>query len=62
MNQNEAPINAHGKNVVIIGGGDTGADCLGIAIRQGANEVYQLELMPKPPLGRLTICLGHIGQ
>jgi len=52
VNQIEAPINAHGKNVVIIGGGDTGADCLGIAIRQGASEVYQLELMPKPPLGR----------
>lgn len=45
-------INAKGKNVVIIGGGDTGADCLGVAIRQGAKQVYQLELMSKPPKKR----------
>lgn len=45
-------LTAEGKNVVIIGGGDTGADCLGVAIRQGAKEVYQLELMPKPPTSR----------
>lgn len=45
-------IDAKGKNVVIIGGGDTGADCLGVAIRQGAKEVFQLELMPKPPKER----------
>lgn len=48
----EDRIDAAGKNVVIIGGGDTGADCLGVAIRQGAKEVYQLELMPKPPSKR----------
>ena len=44
-----SPINAHGKHVVIIGGGDTGADCLGTAIRQGAVSITQLEIMPMPP-------------
>ena len=41
-------INAEGKHVVILGGGDTGADCLGTAIRQGAASVTQLEIMPRP--------------
>ena len=41
-------INAQGKHVVILGGGDTGADCLGTAIRQGAASVTQLEIMPRP--------------
>lgn len=45
-------INARDKHVVIIGGGDTGADCLGISIRQGAKQVSQLELMPRPPKSR----------
>ncbi|MBI4887632.1 MAG: glutamate synthase subunit beta [Acidobacteria bacterium] len=45
-------ISAHGKHVIIIGGGDTGADCLGTAHRQGAKSVTQLELLPKPPLER----------
>ncbi len=45
-------ISAKDKNVIIIGGGDTGADCLGVAIRQGAKTVRQIELMPKPPLAR----------
>ncbi len=44
----EPPINAHGKHVVILGGGDTGADCLGTAIRQGAASITQLEIMPRP--------------
>lgn len=44
-----AEINARGKNVVIIGGGDTGADCLGTAIRQGAKSIMQLEILPEPP-------------
>ncbi len=48
----EERIDAKGKNVVIIGGGDTGADCLGVAIRQGAKKIYQLEMMPKPPSKR----------
>ncbi|MDT7571294.1 MAG: glutamate synthase small chain [Actinomycetota bacterium] len=43
------PITAEGKDVVIIGGGDTGADCLGTAHRQGARSVTQLEIMPQPP-------------
>jgi glutamate synthase (NADPH/NADH) small chain len=42
-------ISAAGKRVVIIGGGDTGADCLGTAHRQGARSVHQFELLPKPP-------------
>ena len=45
-------INASGKHVVIIGGGDTGADCLGTVHRQGAASVAQLELMPTPPTQR----------
>ena len=47
-----SPITAAGKNVVIIGGGDTGADCLGTALRQGAASVTQLEIMPRPPRSR----------
>ena len=42
------PIDAKGKHVIILGGGDTGADCLGTAIRQGAASVTQLEIMPRP--------------
>jgi glutamate synthase (NADPH/NADH) small chain len=44
-----SPIDAAGKHVVIIGGGDTGADCLGTAHRQGAASVTQLEILPRPP-------------
>ena len=44
-----SPISAEGKHVVILGGGDTGADCLGTAHRQGATSVTQLEIMPHPP-------------
>ena len=44
-----SPISAAGKHVVIIGGGDTGADCLGTAHRQGAASVTQLEILPQPP-------------
>jgi glutamate synthase (NADPH/NADH) small chain len=44
-----SPIHAAGKRVVIIGGGDTGADCLGTAHRQGALSVHQFEIMPRPP-------------
>jgi glutamate synthase (NADPH/NADH) small chain len=46
---NAAPINVNGEQVIIIGGGDTGADCVGTAHRQGAASVLQLELMPMPP-------------
>ena len=45
----QSPIDVAGKHVVIIGGGDTGADCLGTAHRQGAASVTQLEIMPRPP-------------
>jgi glutamate synthase (NADPH/NADH) small chain len=45
-------ITARGKKVIILGGGDTGADCLGTAHRQGAAKVYQYELLPRPGLER----------
>jgi glutamate synthase (NADPH/NADH) small chain len=45
----DSPISAAGKNVVIIGGGDTGADCLGTAHRQGAASIHQFEILPRPP-------------
>ncbi len=47
-----AEITAAGKSVVIIGGGDTGSDCLGTALRQGAKEVHQFEILPQPPQER----------
>ncbi len=50
--QVEGQITATGKHVVIIGGGDTGADCLGTSTRQGALNVVQLEIMPEPPTSR----------
>ena len=46
------PISAKGKRVLVIGGGDTGSDCIGTALRQGATEVVQVEIMPEPPAGR----------
>jgi glutamate synthase (NADPH/NADH) small chain len=49
------PIDAHGKHVIIIGGGDTGADCLGTAHRQGAASVVQLEILPEPPGDRADV-------
>ncbi|MCU1387186.1 MAG: gltD, partial [Ilumatobacteraceae bacterium] len=48
------PIDANGKHVVIIGGGDTGADCLGTSHRQGAASVTQLEILPEPPQARAS--------
>jgi glutamate synthase (NADPH) small chain len=45
----EAAISAKGKHVVVIGGGDTGSDCIGTSIRQGAKSVVQIEILPKPP-------------
>jgi glutamate synthase (NADPH/NADH) small chain len=47
-----APITAAGKRVIILGGGDTGSDCLGTAHRQGAAHVTQIELLPTPPMER----------
>jgi glutamate synthase (NADPH/NADH) small chain len=49
MAVDDVPITAEGKKVLIIGGGDTGADCLGTSHRQGAESVHQFEIMPKPP-------------
>ena len=43
-----SPVSAEGRYVVVIGGGDTGADCLGTALRQGAASVHQFEIMPRP--------------
>jgi glutamate synthase (NADPH/NADH) small chain len=48
----EAPIDAAGKDVVVVGGGDTGTDCVGTAIRQGARSMRQLEILPRPPKSR----------
>ena len=47
-----APMHARGKNVVVLGGGDTGTDCVGTAMRQGCRTLVQLEIMPKPPMDR----------
>ena len=49
---NKLPINVQGKDVVIIGGGDTGSDCLGTSIRQKAANITQIEIMPEPPKER----------
>lgn len=49
---NEPIINAAGKNVVVIGGGDTGSDCVGTSRRQNAASVHQFEILPKPPESR----------
>ena len=48
----DVAIDVHGKRVIVIGGGDTGSDCVGTAIRQGAASVLQLEIMPRPPATR----------
>jgi glutamate synthase (NADPH/NADH) small chain len=48
------PVHANGKKVVIIGGGDTGADCLGTSHRQGAASIHQFEIMPRPPQERAS--------
>ena len=47
-----APINAAGKDVVVIGGGDTGTDCVGTAMRHGCQSLVQVEILPKPPQDR----------
>ena len=55
-NKKTGPINAKGKKVVVIGGGDTGADCVGTANRQGAKCVVQIELLSQPPECRDESC------
>ena len=52
---------AKGKNVVIVGGGDTGNDCVGTCIRQGAKSVVQLEMMPKCQTSEVSLIHGHSG-
>jgi glutamate synthase (NADPH/NADH) small chain len=47
-----SPIHARGKDVVVIGGGDTGTDCIGTAMRQGCRTLTQIEILPRPPLER----------
>ncbi len=49
LKEGEEPITAEGKHVLVIGGGDTGSDCVGTSIRQGALSVTQVEILPKPP-------------
>ena len=50
--QDGAYINAKGRDVIVIGGGDTGNDCIGTAMRHGAKSVTNFELLPKPPVSR----------
>jgi glutamate synthase (NADPH/NADH) small chain len=49
-----SPIHARGKDVVVIGGGDTGTDCVGTAVRQGCRSLLQIEIMARPPLERAS--------
>jgi len=52
LDSSDNPISAEGKKVVVIGGGDTGSDCVGTSIRQKAEKVTQIEILPKPPAER----------
>ena len=52
LDGSDPAISARGLDVVVIGGGDTGNDCVGTAVRQGARSVRQLEVMPEPPVSR----------
>jgi glutamate synthase (NADPH) small chain len=52
LDKNNTPLSAAGKDVVIIGGGDTGTDCVGTSIRHGCNSLVQVEILPKPPSER----------
>ena len=54
LSGSEPIINSNGKHVVVVGGGDTGNDCVGTALRQGCASVIQLEMMPAPPVGRIA--------
>src|SRR5471030_1821172 len=51
-NNGASPINAMGKDVVVIGGGDTGTDCVGTSMRHGCKSLLQIEILPKPPMDR----------
>jgi glutamate synthase (NADPH/NADH) small chain len=52
LDKTEPPISAKGKDVIIIGGGDTGTDCVGTSMRHGCKSLIQVEILPKPPLER----------
>jgi glutamate synthase (NADPH/NADH) small chain len=52
LNSGEEKITAKDKHILVIGGGDTGSDCVGTSVRQGAKSVTQIEIMPKPPVGK----------
>ncbi|MEL7498410.1 MAG: glutamate synthase subunit beta [Planctomycetota bacterium] len=52
LNESDPPINVKGKRVIVIGGGDTGTDCIGTAIRQGCSSLVNLEIVPRPPKER----------
>ncbi len=54
LSGSEPSIDAKGKSVVVVGGGDTGNDCVGTALRQGCASVVQLEMMPEPPVERMA--------
>jgi len=54
LSGDEPTINAKGRHVVVVGGGDTGNDCVGTALRQGCASVIQLEMMPAPPIERVA--------
>ncbi|MCA1825480.1 MAG: glutamate synthase subunit beta [Myxococcales bacterium] len=53
LDKTPAPLSARDKDVIVVGGGDTGTDCVGTAIRQGARSITQLEILPRPPEERL---------
>ena len=53
LDKQPAPLSAQGKDVIVIGGGDTGTDCVGTALRHGARSLTQLEILPRPPEDRL---------
>jgi glutamate synthase (NADPH) small chain len=50
--KNGTYVSAHGKDVVVIGGGDTGTDCVGTSMRHGCKSLLQVEILPKPPMQR----------
>lgn len=54
LDQSNPPISATGKDVVIIGGGDTGTDCVGTSLRHGCKNLVQVEILPKPPMERAS--------
>jgi glutamate synthase (NADPH) small chain len=53
-NPDKTPIHAKGKDVIVLGGGDTGTDCVGTAMRQGCRSLTQFEILPKPPMERAS--------